>query len=106
MRTLKNASTGYSPAELLYGYKLITPGVWSAPIDDFVEGEYEEDVAKRVEYIQNELVNIRKNARIASDEAKKKYATRYNETVHEKKVYSLGEQVLLREDVPYKTSWP
>lgn len=100
LRTLVNSSTGYSPSQLLMGYQMITPGLWQAPIRDFVEGEYEEDVAKRVQFVQDELVTIRKIARMRSDEAKAKNAIRYNVRVQEfKRPFQVGDQVLLKENV-------
>ncbi|KAG0733307.1 hypothetical protein G6F57_016148 [Rhizopus arrhizus] len=79
---------------------MITPGLWQAPIRDFVEGEYEEDVAKRVQFVQDELVTIRKIARMRSDEAKAKNAIRYNVRVQEfKRPFQVGDQVLLKENV-------
>ncbi|KAG1444278.1 hypothetical protein G6F56_010365 [Rhizopus delemar] len=98
LRTLVNASTGHSPCQLLMGYQMVTPGLWQAPIQDFVEGEYEEDVAKRVYFVQEELVTIRKNARKLSDEAKERNAIRYNARVYERR-FQVGEQVLLKENV-------
>ncbi|CEG73685.1 hypothetical protein RMATCC62417_09017 [Rhizopus microsporus] len=78
IRTLTNASTKFSPSQLLYGYQMVTPYTWQAPILDFVEGEYEQDVAARVQFVQEELVKIRGMAREASDKAKEKRAIHYN----------------------------
>lgn len=98
LRTLVNESTGFSPGQLLYGFQMITPGTWQAPIRGYVEGEYEVDVAKRVEFVQKELEEIRKYAREESDQAKLKQAIRYNKTVHPR-IFQVGEQVLLKEEV-------
>ncbi|KAG0738833.1 hypothetical protein G6F62_009276 [Rhizopus arrhizus] len=98
LRTLVNDSSRFSPSQLLYGYQLLTPGTWQAPIRGYVEGEYELEVAKRVEFIQIELDKIRTKAREESDRAKLKQAIRYNRTVHPRE-YRVGEQVLLKEDV-------
>ncbi|RCH79971.1 hypothetical protein CU098_006827 [Rhizopus stolonifer] len=79
---------------------MLTPGLWQKPILDFIEGEYENDVADRVCFVQEELVKIREIAREASDDAKLKRAIRYNKMVHQaKREYHLGEQVLLKENV-------
>lgn len=99
LRTLVNESTGFSPSQLLYGFQLITPGTWQAPIRDYVEGEYEVDVAKRVEFVQTELEKLRQIAREKSDQAKARQAIRYNKLVYPR-TYQIGEQVLLKEDVP------
>ncbi|KAG1277498.1 hypothetical protein G6F66_012277 [Rhizopus arrhizus] len=98
LRTLVNESSGFSPCQLLYGYQMITPGSWQAPILGFVEGEYEVEVARRVEFNQKELDQIRNIAREESDRAKLKQAIRYNKTVHPRE-YQVGEQVLLKEAV-------
>ncbi|KAG1168563.1 hypothetical protein G6F70_008830 [Rhizopus microsporus] len=100
IRTLTNASTKFSPSQLLYGYQMLTPYTWQAPILDFVEGEYEQDVAARVQFVQEELVKIRAMAREASDKAKEKRAIHYNTRVHLfKKEFQTGEQVLLKEEI-------
>lgn len=99
IRSVENVSTGYSPAYLLYGQPLITPGLWSAPIRDFVEGEYEVDLANRVEYVTKEMQDIREAARLQSEKAKSGYARAYNKNVHVREPFKIGEQVLLREYV-------
>ncbi|CEJ05160.1 hypothetical protein RMCBS344292_19108 [Rhizopus microsporus] len=98
LRTLVNDSSKYSPCQLLFGYQMVTPGTWQAPLYGYAEGEYEVDVAKRVRFIQEELDKIRQDARERSDQAKLKQALRYNRTVHLRE-YEVGEQVLLKEDV-------
>ncbi|KAG1040601.1 hypothetical protein G6F43_012260 [Rhizopus delemar] len=100
IRTLVNSSTGFSPSQLLYGYQMVTPYAWQAPILDFVEGEYQVAVADRVEFVQDQLVKIRELAREASDKAKEKRAIQYNSRVHGfKKGFQIGEQVLLKEEI-------
>lgn len=94
---LENESTGFSPAYyLLYGQPLITPGLWMFPIKDHVLGEYEVDVAKRVKFVTEELVDIRKKARERSDQAKARRAIRYDKTVHYRAPFKIGEQVLMK----------
>ncbi|GAN11548.1 hypothetical protein MAM1_0684d11116 [Mucor ambiguus] len=44
LRTMKSEGTVYTPGKLLYGYDIRTPGNWSAPRMDYIEGEYSDDV--------------------------------------------------------------
>lgn len=98
LRTLFNESMKFSPSQLLYGFQMITPAAWQNPIYGYVEGEYEVSVAQRVEFVQGELLKIRREARDQSNKAKEKQERRYNRTVHIR-TYGPGEQVLLKEEV-------
>lgn len=100
LRTLENASTEFSPSELLYGYQITTPGLWSAPLTEADEETMEELLVERVKFIRNELAEIRLSARENSEQAKGKQAERYNKRVKALRVYEIGEQVLLKENVP------
>ncbi|CEP16225.1 hypothetical protein [Parasitella parasitica] len=51
LRTMKSEGTGFTPGKLLFGYDIRTPGNWSAPRMDFVEGEYENEINRRIEEI-------------------------------------------------------
>ncbi|CEP06856.1 hypothetical protein [Parasitella parasitica] len=99
IRSMENITSGYSPAQLVYGQHMITPATWSAPIYGYVEGEYEEDLARRVEYVTEDLQKMREESRIRSDNAKAKYAAQYNKRVHVTEPFKIGEQVLLKEFV-------
>lgn len=99
IRSMENISTGYTPAQLVYGQHMITPATWSAPIHGYIEGDYEEDLAKRVEFVTSELQKIREEARNRSDEAKAQYAVQYNKRVHVAEHFQVGQQVLLKEFV-------
>lgn len=96
IRGLENESTGFSPAYLLFGQPLITPGLWVSPIRDHVEGEYEVDAAERVKFVTKELIKIRKEARAKSDEMKARRARGYDKQVHYRKPFEIGEQVLMK----------
>lgn len=48
LRSTPNASTGYSPSYLLFGYEFRTPAVWVAPRIDFIVGEEEEELKERI----------------------------------------------------------
>jgi hypothetical protein len=94
---MKSEATGFTPAFLLYGHDIRTPSSWLAPSIDYVEGEYQEEIDKRVEYVTKKLVDIRKLARDISNEKKVKQKERYDLTVQHKKIYQVGEQVLMKD---------
>lgn len=96
LRTVAGQGTKYPPCVLLYGYQMVTPGIWSKPIEGFVEGEYEKEIELRTKYVYQELQRIREEARKNSDQAKAKAAIRYNKTVHPRPNYEIGDQVLLK----------
>lgn len=98
LRTVAGEGTKYPPCVLLYGYQMVTPGVWSKPIEDFVEGEYDKEVEIRTKYVYHELQHIREDARKNSDRAKAAAAIRYNKTVHPIPSYRVGDLVLLKVD--------
>ncbi|CEP09116.1 hypothetical protein [Parasitella parasitica] len=98
LRTVAGEGTKYSPSVLLYGYQMVTPGIWSKPIEDFVEGEYDKEVELRTKYVYQELQRIREDARKNSDQAKAKAAIRYNKTAHPIPPFKIGDKVLLKVD--------
>ena len=100
LRSVKNESTGYSPALLLYGYEMATPATWAAPLLGFAEGEYENAVVDRVKLVEEKLEAIRQDARSVSDEQKQKAKIAYDKTVTETKGFKLGDEVLLRDMTP------
>lgn len=99
VRSTKNASTGYSPSYLMFGYEMRTPSVWVAPRFDFVIGEEEEEIKDRVMQVEKKLVEIREIARARSDERKKKAKQRYDGRVVFKRKFDIGESVLLKDVV-------
>lgn len=99
IRSTKNASTGFSPSYLMFGYELRTPAVWVAPRFDFVIGEEEEEICDRVQLVEKKLVEIREIARCRSDERKKKAKLRYDKKVVFKRRFEIGEEVLLKDVV-------
>lgn len=100
VRSTKNASTGYSPSYLMFGYEMRTPAVWVAPRLDFVIGEEEEEIRDRVVLVEKKLAEVREIARLRSDERKKKAKQRYDGRVHFKRKFEVGEKVLLKDVVP------
>jgi hypothetical protein len=97
LRTMKNDTTGFTPGRLLYGYDLRTPSIWPAPRIDYVEGELNEEINRRIEEIDKVMLKCREDARLKSDEKKKKQKARYDLTVQERKRYEVGEQVLMKD---------
>jgi hypothetical protein len=95
LRTMKNDTTGLTPGRLLYGYDIRTPAIWPAPRIDYVEGELSEEVNRRIEEIESTMKQCREDARLKSEEKKKKQKSRYDRTVQLKRMYEIGEQVLM-----------
>ncbi|KAG1140938.1 hypothetical protein G6F37_012897 [Rhizopus arrhizus] len=93
LRTMKNDATGFTPGMLLYGYDIRTPGNWPPARQDYVEGELQQEIDRRVEEIDTVLKDYRTNA-------KKKQKQRYDKTVHFQKRYKIGEQVLMKDHYP------
>jgi hypothetical protein len=100
LRTMKSEGTGFTPSKLLFGYDIRTPGNWSAPRNDYVEGEYSQEIDRRVEEIDAAVKEYRKKAREVSNEGKKHMKSRYDETVKFRKQYRVGEQVLMKDQYP------
>ncbi|KAI8969902.1 hypothetical protein BDF20DRAFT_826298 [Mycotypha africana] len=95
LRSLKNDTSGYTPATILYGQDLMTPSVWPAPRYDFVEGEYDKYISERIEMMNTKLKELRTQARLISNEKKKDMKKRYDYKVHNRKLFTIGEHVLL-----------
>lgn len=100
LRTMKNEATNYSPGKLLYGYDIRTPGNWAAPREDYEEGNYAGEINRRIKEIDTYLEAYRQKAREDSNEAKKKMKKRYDETVKFRKLFKVGEQVLMKDQYP------
>ncbi|KAG2192670.1 hypothetical protein INT47_009240 [Mucor saturninus] len=100
LRTMRNDTTGHTPAKLLYGYNLRTPATWPAPRTDFVQGDPVEEIASRTKVIQHMIEKLRPEARSRSNEKKQKYKARYDLQVFPRRRFSPGEQVLMRDQKP------
>ena len=100
LRTMKSEGTGFTPGKLLFGYDLRTPGNWSAPRIDYVEGELSKEIDRRIEEIDEAIKGYRRKAREFSNEGKKKMKERYDNTVKFRKQYKVGEQVLMKDQYP------
>jgi hypothetical protein len=100
LRTMKSEATGFTPGKLLYGFDIRTPGNWSAPRTDYVEGEHENEVNRRIEEIDAAVKEYRTKAREASNEKKKTMKERYDRTVQVRRMYKIGEQVLMKDQYP------
>ncbi|KAF7720775.1 hypothetical protein EC973_006140 [Apophysomyces ossiformis] len=50
---MPNDATGYSPAMLLFGYKIHTPATWPAPRVDYIKGELQNEVNSHIKVIQH-----------------------------------------------------
>ncbi|OMH82056.1 hypothetical protein AX774_g4476 [Zancudomyces culisetae] len=87
---MKNKSTGYSPAELLYGFNLTLNSNWqpNGEIDNL-----EEEINTRIKIINTDLPQIRKLSAEKSVSAKRKTEIKYNKNV---KIFNfnLGDKVL------------
>lgn len=100
IRTMKNTATGFSPAYLLYGYEFMSPALWKAPREDYIEGEEDEAAKERAIMVQDKLKEAREYARTKSDEKKKLQKMAYDRTVGFRKQFEIGEEVLLKDNVP------
>ncbi|OMJ11773.1 Gag-Pol polyprotein [Smittium culicis] len=94
IRTMKNSTTGLSPAELLYGVKLNTPATWmpGSTIEDVEEG-----LIERVRSIKIDLENLRKVAIDRSVKAKAQMKRNYDQSVV-KYVFKMNDMVLRKID--------
>ncbi|OMH79371.1 hypothetical protein AX774_g7215 [Zancudomyces culisetae] len=78
LRTMKNKSTGYSPAEMLYGIQMEIPSTWKP--NGTNENE-EEEFKNRIQLIKEDLPQIRELGIKGSVKAKKYDEVRYNRKV-------------------------
>lgn len=100
IRTMPNESTKHSPAMLLFGYEMRTPSTWPSPQQDYVEGEIIEEVERRTRIIQYLRSTLHVKARETADLEKKRHKQRYDQAVHIRRRFKLGEQVLMKDNVP------
>ncbi|OMH80458.1 Retrovirus-related Pol polyprotein from transposon, partial [Zancudomyces culisetae] len=78
IRTMRNRSTGYSPAELLYGVKLTTPALWSPPAEI---SDLELAIQERIESINTNIPELREIGYQNSVKAKQNMKTAYDKKV-------------------------
>lgn len=100
IRTMVNEATGYTPSMLLYGYEMRTPSTWTPPRYDYVLGEIEEEIVRRVRKIDNWLVEVREMARMNADEKKKSRKVLYDKTVVPRVAFNVGDKVLMKDHYP------
>ncbi|KAI8366648.1 uncharacterized protein BYT42DRAFT_549736 [Radiomyces spectabilis] len=86
-------------SRLLFGYELRTPGTWPAPREDFVEDELAEEVANRVETIQQMSEEARVIAREKVRQKQLEAKKRYDKHVYFRRPFAIGEQVLMKDHV-------
>lgn len=100
IRTMPNESTKYSPAMLLFGYEMRTPSTWPAPQRDYIEGEIIEEVERRTRIIQYLTSTLHAKAKETAEKEKKRQKQRYDQDVHLRRRFKLGEQVLMKDSAP------
>ncbi|OMJ17996.1 hypothetical protein AYI69_g7203 [Smittium culicis] len=93
---MNNRSTGISPAKMLYGIEMKLPTTWelSEQIEDF-----EEEAIKRIEIINIDLPEIRKQGLNKNIQSKNIAEKRYNQQVNYFQ-FKIGNKVLKHVDVP------
>ncbi|OMH85256.1 hypothetical protein AX774_g1209 [Zancudomyces culisetae] len=90
MRTMQSKSTGYTPAEMMYGTDMLIPSTWQT--NGIVEDEVEQ-IESRLKLMQSNLPQLRKigvQKAVAAKEAEK---VRYNKSVKSTK-FQVGDKVL------------
>ncbi|OMJ12683.1 Retrovirus-related Pol polyprotein from transposon [Smittium culicis] len=95
IRSMKNQSTGFTPATLLYGQNITLPSAWITPEADI---NIEEAVSERISYLNTGLVELRKLGYKKNEKSKITSSNRYNQRVV-KSQYKLGDRVLKHTDV-------
>ncbi|OMJ16644.1 Retrovirus-related Pol polyprotein from transposon [Smittium culicis] len=95
LRTMKSRITKYSPSELLYGTKIITPVAWKPRSEN---DDINEDIFERVKRIDLEIPEMRLKAFNSSVKNKKYEAKKYNENVKLYK-FKVGDKVLKQVEV-------
>ncbi|KAG1036901.1 hypothetical protein G6F43_012963 [Rhizopus delemar] len=98
VRTMPNEATKFTPAMLLYGYEMRTPGNWPAPRVDYVEGEIVREVESRIRVITNMVQEHRAEAKERSGLMQQRRKKKYDEAVIPRS-YQLGDEVLYRDKV-------
>ncbi|OMH85642.1 Retrovirus-related Pol polyprotein from transposon [Zancudomyces culisetae] len=78
IRTMRNRSTGYSPAELLYGVKITTPAVWSPPAEP---SDLDSAIQERIEAIGTNIPELRNIGLSRSVKAKQIMKSHYDKNI-------------------------
>ncbi|OMH83345.1 Retrovirus-related Pol polyprotein from transposon [Zancudomyces culisetae] len=78
IRTMRNKSTKYSPAELLYGTQIVTPSLWTPPPD---ADDIELAIQEQIKSITSELPEMRTESITNNIAAKERDKQTYNRTV-------------------------
>jgi len=100
IRCTTNATTGFTPSYLLYGYEMRTPMTWIAPQHEFTEENIAEAVKSRTIEIENKIQEIKEIARIRSNENTQKAKIRYDTQVIEQPHFVVGDKVLMKDNTP------
>lgn len=100
IRTMVNEATGYTPSMLLYGYEMRTPSTWVPPRYDYVVGEIEEEIGRRVKEIDNWLIEVRAIPKENVEKKKKVRKLLYDKTVVPRVAFCVGEKVLMKDHYP------
>ncbi|OMJ24453.1 hypothetical protein AYI69_g4629 [Smittium culicis] len=87
---MKSKATGFSPAEMLYGFELTMPTSWAPPIE---ECALEESIIERVRSLNTELQNIRATGVSKMIKNKNKEKNQYNQGV-KLSTFEVGDRVL------------
>ncbi|OMH80871.1 Pro-Pol polyprotein [Zancudomyces culisetae] len=90
IRTMRNKSTKYSPAELLYGVQIATPSVWTPPPD---VDDLDIAVQERIDAIKSSLPEMRTDSVRNNVLAKERDRESYNKQVKSYK-FNIGDLVL------------
>ncbi|OMJ20514.1 Transposon Ty3-I Gag-Pol polyprotein [Smittium culicis] len=92
MRTTKNRSLGRSPAEIVYGLKLLTPAVWGSQVVTNKDS-IDTIIENRKKFLELELPSYRQLAYDLGVKSKEIEARYYNKKVKSRKI-KVGEKVL------------
>ncbi|OMJ20021.1 hypothetical protein AYI70_g2666 [Smittium culicis] len=95
---MKSKSTGFSPAEMLFGFQIRTPMSWQPKNGEY---NYEESVMQRIAEIKVELPEIRKLGIDRMVKVKNKEKSIYDKKVS-KEGFKIGELILKSIDHPQK----
>ncbi|OMJ23518.1 Retrovirus-related Pol polyprotein from transposon [Smittium culicis] len=95
IRSMKNQSTGFSPASLLYGQNITLPSSWVAPDSNL---DVEKAIAERVSFINTGMEGLREIGYRKNLMTKISSSNRYNSKVTISQ-YKIGDRVLKHTDV-------
>ncbi|OLY81552.1 Pol polyprotein, partial [Smittium mucronatum] len=90
IRSMRNNSTGISPSKMLYGIEMKLPTEWETEVGST---NFEDEIMKRIEFINIDLPEIRKEGLNKNLISKNSSEIRYNKNVKVFK-YKLGDKVL------------